>query len=90
MYYTSLNNLVALPSDEYFYKQSMVSHTRSGGNRLVIPLCSTNQFKNDFFNRCLNCCNNLPAHVVNANSVFNFEKLLNHFDLSTYLHCNYF
>jgi len=43
-----------------------------------------------FFNRCLNCYNNLPTHVVNANYVFNFKKLLNQTDLSTYLHRNYF
>ena len=90
MYFKCLNNLVALPSDEYFCQQNTVSHTRSGGNRLKIPLCSTNYFKNDFFNRCLNCYNNLPVHVVNAHSVFNFKKLLNHTDLSTHLYCNYF
>ena len=85
MYYKCLNNLVALPSDEYFCQNIQVSHTRSGGNRLIAPLYSTNHFKNDFFNRCLNCYNNLPAHVVNANSVFSFKKLLNHTDLYVYL-----
>jgi len=89
MYFKCLNNLVALPSDEYFYQQNHAFHTRSGGaSRLIISLCSTNHFKNDFFNRCLNCYNNLPMHAVNANSVFNFKKLLNQTDLSTYLHCN--
>jgi len=90
MYFKFLNNLVALPSDEYFCQQNHAFHTRSGGSRLIIPLCSSNHFKNDFFNRCLNCNNNLPTHIVNANSVFKFKKLLNQTDLSTYLHCNYF
>jgi len=46
------NSLVAFPSDEYFYQQNRAFHTRSGdGSRLIIPLCSTNHFKNDFFNR---------------------------------------
>ena len=90
LYYKCLNNLVALPSDVYFCQNLQASQTRSGGNRLIVPLCSTNHFKNDFFNRCLNCYNNLPAHVVNANSVFSFKKLLNDTDLYAYLHCNYF
>ena len=45
MYYKCLNNLVALPTDEYFYQRLQVSQTRSGGNRLIAPLCSTNHFK---------------------------------------------
>ena len=46
MYYKSLNNLVALPSDEYFCQQYQVSQTRSGahGNRLIAPLCNINHF----------------------------------------------
>jgi len=52
MYFKCLNNLVALPSVEYFSQQNHSFHTRSGGSRLVIPLCSANHFKNDFFNRC--------------------------------------
>ena len=48
MIYKCLNNLVALPSDEYFCQQLQVSQTRSCGNRLSAPLCSTNQFENDF------------------------------------------
>ena len=93
MCYKCSNNLVTLPSDEYFGQQHQVSQTRYGGNKLIAPLCSNNHFKNDFFNRCLNCYKNLrylPAHVVNANSVFTFEKLLNNTDLYVYLHCKYF
>ena len=81
---------MALPSDDYFCEQHQVSQTRSGGNRLKAPLCSTNHFLIDFFNRCLNCYNNLPVHVVKANSVFNFESFQNNTDLSAYLHCNFF
>jgi len=90
MHFKCLNNLVALPSDEYFCKKNHAFHTRSSVSGLIIPLCSINHLKNDFFDRCLNCYNNLPTHVVNANSVFNFKKLLNQTDLSTYLHFNYF
>jgi len=48
MYFKCLNNLVALPSDEYFCEQNHAFHTKSGGSRLKILLCSTNHFKNDF------------------------------------------
>jgi len=44
MYFKCLNNLVALPSDEYFCQQNHAFPTRSGGSRLIIPLCSTNHF----------------------------------------------
>ena len=46
--------------------------------------------KNDSGNntRSIVCSNNLPVHVVKANSVFNFRNLLNNTDLSAYLHCN--
>ena len=48
MEYKCLNNLVALPSDEYFCQQHQFFQTRSGGNRLNTPLCSTNHFKMTF------------------------------------------
>jgi len=44
MYFKCLNTLVALPSGEYFCQQNHAFHTRSGGSRLIIPLCSTNHF----------------------------------------------
>jgi len=44
MYFKCLNNLVALLSE---YSMSAF-YTRSGGKRLIIPLCSTNHFENDF------------------------------------------
>ena len=47
MYYKCLNNLVALPSDEYFCQRHQVSQTRSGGGRLTVPSCSTNHLGGD-------------------------------------------
>ena len=44
MYNKCLYNLVTLPSDKYFCQQHQVSQTRSGGNRLIVSLCSTNHF----------------------------------------------
>jgi hypothetical protein len=43
-----LNNLVALPSGDSSRQQNYVSHLRSGGYELVIPLSSTTHFENDF------------------------------------------
>jgi len=48
MYFKCLNTLVALPSDEYCCQQNHAFHTKSGFSRLLIPLCSTNHFRNDF------------------------------------------
>ena len=90
MYYECLNNILALPSGEYFCQQHQVSQTRSGCNRLIAPLCNTNRLKNDFLNRSLNCYNNIPAQVVNENFVYSLKKFLRNTDLYVYLHCNYF
>ena len=90
LYYKSFHDLVALPSSEYFFVSEHASQTRTGGNRLIVPLCHTNRFQNQFFNRCLKCWNNLPDTVVNASSINSFKQLLTNIDLSSYLHCSYF
>ena len=90
LYYKCLNNLVALSGSEYFCQSQHNSQTRTGGNRLTRPGCSTNRFQNDFFNRCLSCWNRLPAHVINADSVFVFKRFLAQVDLSHYTKCEYF
>ena len=84
------NNLIALPSTEYFNHSEPVYQTRSGGNRINLPLCHSNCFKNDFFNRCIACWNSLSSTTVNAESVSQFKILLLSNDLSPYLHCDYF
>jgi len=48
LYYKCFHNLIALPSDTYFYESEQSSSTRSGGNRLLRPQCNTNCFNNDF------------------------------------------
>jgi hypothetical protein len=90
LYYKCLNNLIALPSGEYFCQSQLNSQTRAGGNRLMRPACSTNRFQNDFFNRCLACWNFLPVNVVNANSLSVFKCLLSNVDLSNFTKCAYF
>jgi len=57
LYYRCLHDLVALPSSEYFTVSNVTSQTRTGGNRLLRPLCSTKLYENDFFNHCVSCWN---------------------------------
>jgi hypothetical protein len=90
LYYKCFNNLIALPYADYFTLSQNTTQTRTGGNRLIVPLCSTNRFANDFFIRCTNCWNSLSSDIVNCNSVQLFKKLLTNCDLSAFIKCNYF
>lgn len=90
LYYKCFANLVALPCEEYFVTSDIASQTRTGGDRIVQSVCNTNRFQNDFFNRCANCWNFLPADVVAANSVQRFKSLLTTVDLRRFLRCSYF
>ena len=90
LYYKCFHDLVALPSSQYFTMSNFTSQTRTGGNRLFRPLCSTRFYENDFFNRCLSCWNSLPPAVVNAGSISCFKRLLSNVDLSSFTYCKYF
>ena len=90
LYFKCFNDLVDLPSNNYFSISEQSSQTRSGGNRLITQLCHTNRFENSFFNRCVTCWNALPHDIVYANSINSFKSLLNNFDLSDFMHCGYF
>lgn len=90
MYYKCLHDLVALPFNEFFVTSTYTSHTRSGGNKLLRPLCSTNHFENNFFYRCLSCWNYLPPAVVNASSISCFKRFLSDVDLISFMRCKYF
>lgn len=90
LYFKCFNNLIALPYDEYFCPSEYCTQTRTGGNRLIVPLCSTNHFANEFFNRCVRCWNSLPSDTINANSVQRFKHLLSNCNLSSFIRCNYF
>jgi hypothetical protein len=90
LYYKCLHNLSALSSDVYFSTNLYSSNTRSGGNHLSIPLCSTNAFKNDFFNRNLVCWNSLPLFAINAVSVNSFKHILSSINFKPFLICSYF
>jgi len=75
LYYKCLNDLIALPSSEYFTVSNFTSQARTGG-RLFRPLCPTKLYENDFFNRCISCWNFLSYTVVNASSISCFKRLL--------------
>ena len=90
VYYKCLHNLIALPSDVYFIRQQHESQTRTGGNRLIVPLLTNNHHANNFFYRCLNCWNSLPSNVTEVQSLPVFKKLLQNIDLQAFLHCSYF
>ena len=90
LYYKCLHNLSALSSHDYFNTFLHSANTRSGANCLHIPLCSTNAFQNNFFNRNLACWNSLPLHVSNAISVTSFKKNLSTVNFKSFLKCSFF
>jgi len=51
IYYTILSLYIALSILQCQMSPRM--QTRTGGNRLLRPLCSTKLYENDFFNRCV-------------------------------------
>jgi len=89
LYFKSYHDLVALPFNDYFVQSLNVTQTRTGGNRLLRPMCRTNRFENDFFNRSISCFNSLPSDAVNANSIYAFKHFLSSCDLSHFIHCSY-
>ena len=84
LYFKCFHNLVALSHEEYFLVSQHFSQTRTGGNRLIIPLCRTNCFQNDFFNRRITCWNSLPSNVIDATSIVRFKQLLCTVDLRAF------
>lgn len=74
LYYKCLHNSSALSSHDYFATNLHSANTRSGANCLHIPSCSTNAFKNNFFNLNLACWNSLSLHVLNAISVISLKN----------------
>jgi len=90
LYYKCSHDFVALPSSEYFTVSNVTSQTRTGGNRLLRPLCCSKLYENDFFNRCVYCWNFLTYTVVNSSSISCFKRLLSNVDLSSFACCPYF
>jgi len=79
MYFKIYNYLSALPSDYLPCDNSVRTyHSRRKCEYIVQPLCRTQLFANDFFNRCVSCFNGLPESVVSSKTVAEFIFIFIH------------
>jgi len=75
LYYTIFNNLTPWSPSEYFnasispYSLNSVYHDFN----IRKPMCWTNSFENDFFNRCVSAWYSLPSSLVKSKSVASFK-----------------
>ena len=87
LYYKVFNNLTPWSPSEYFnvsvppYSLHFISHVFN----IRKPLCRTNNFENDLFNRCVSAWNSLPSFLVNSKSIASFKYNLQTIDLSSFL-----
>ena len=89
LYYKIINNLVHISRDLIpSAPTAPLIHTRSVTPRLICPKFTSFELNNNFFERCVSCCNYLPDTVVKSTSVFSLKKLSS-VDLSLFLHCVY-
>jgi len=51
----------------------------------VKPLCRTNTFASDFFNRRVSVWDSLPSFIINSKSVASFKRSLVYVDLSKFV-----
>ena len=88
LYYKIFNNLTPWSPSEYFnvsippYNLHSVHHDFN----IRKPVCRTNSFENDFFNRCVSVWYNFPSSLVNSKSVASFKHNIRSTDLLIYLH----
>jgi len=86
LYYKIFNNLTSWSSSEYFnvsmppYSLHAIYHDLN----IRKPMCQTNSFENDFFNRCVSALSSLPSSLVKSKSVTSFNNLKSN-DLSSFL-----
>jgi len=89
LYFKVTHNLTPWPSDLYFNITHHTRVTRQSELRpdyfITNPICHTNSFLNQFFQRCTNCWNSLSNIVVNSPSVNAFKFSLSKVDLSAFL-----
>jgi hypothetical protein len=83
--YKILNGLSPWQPDLYFNQTISAVNTRSRTEKLSQPLCRTNLFKNDYFNRVIPCWNSLPQYVINADSLCSFKRSLSICNLELFL-----
>jgi len=87
MYYKVFHNLTPWAPSDYFNIVIPPHNLHSVHRNFKIrkPLCRTNIFANDFFNRRISAWNSLPSFIVNSKSVASFKRSLVSVDLSKFL-----
>jgi len=87
MYYKVFHNLTSWALSENFSIVIPPHNLHSVHHDFNIrkPLCRTNIFANDCFNRRVSAWNSLPSFIVNSNSVASFKRSLVSVDLSKFL-----
>ncbi len=81
-----LHGMIDTDSKRFFEKSTTI--TRGHNLKLFKFASSSNTRKNYFSNRIINEWNNLPATVINAKSVVEFEKLCDDFCGNQKYNCN--
>ena len=74
LYYKIINNLTIWCPSSTFDIITPVRDTRLTAESAVYikkPLCRTNMYENNFFQRCVSCWNSLPGHVVRSDTINN-------------------
>jgi len=86
IYYTIFHNLTPWAPSDYFNIVIPPHNLHSVYHDFNIrkPLCRTNMFANDFFNRRISAGNSLPSFIVNSKSVALFKCSLVSVDLSKF------
>jgi len=87
-YYRIFNYLTPWSPSEYFNvsKPRYSLHSVYRDFNIRKPMCKTNSFENDFFNRCASAWNSLPSSLVKSKSVATFKYNLKSTDLSSFLY----
>jgi len=86
MYYKIFNNLTSWSPSEYFnvsmspYSLHSVYHDFN----IRKPMCRTNSYENDFFNRCVSAWNSSPSSLVKSKYVASFKYNLISIDLLSF------
>ena len=84
MYYQIIHHAVDLDSSKFF-KILIVKHeTRSHEFQLQKQVFQNNTLNNSFANRAIDCWNNLPNEIAEADNYMAFKKLLNQADSSLF------
>jgi hypothetical protein len=84
MYYKIIHGLIDIDNSKFF-NRSAYTTTRGNSYKLSKPIISSNFDANQFCNRNIDVWNSLPDNIVNAISVSNFKRLIDHFNFLPFL-----